>query len=193
MGFVTLGIFGIYLLPAQNSLQAAGLLLEGAVIIMISHGFVSSGMFAAVGFIYDRMHTRMIHDFGGLVQTMPTFASFLMLFAMANAGLPGTSGFIGEFMIILGAININFWVAFLAASTLILGAAYTLWMYKRVVFGAIVNDKIKSLADLQPNERLAFLVLAAFILLLGIYPQWIFEMVHQSLHQIMVYAYQTKI
>ena len=193
MGFVTLGIFGIYLLPNENSLQAAGLLLEGAVIIMISHGFVSSGMFAGVGYIYDRMHTRMIHDFGGLVETMPKFASFLMLFAMANAGLPGTSGFIGEFMIILGSININFWVAFLAATTLILGAAYTLWMYKRVVFGAIVNEKIKGLSDLKFNEWFAFLILAGFVLAVGIYPQWIFEMVHQSLHQIMVFAYKTKI
>lgn len=193
MGFVTLGIFGIYLLPTANAMQAAGLLLEGAVIIMISHGFVSSGMFASVGFIYDRMHTRMIHDFGGLVESMPKFASFLMLFAMANAGLPGTSGFIGEFMIILGAININFWVAFFAASTLILGAAYTLWMYKRVVFGAVLNEKIKNLADLHFNEWFAFLILGGFVLAVGIYPQWIFEMVHQSLHQIMVFAYKTKI
>ena len=193
MGFVTLGIFGIYLLPPENALQAAGLLLEGAVIIMISHGFVSSGMFAGVGFIYDRMHSRMIHDFGGLVERMPKFASFFMLFAMANAGLPGTSGFIGEFMIILGSVNINFWVAFLAATTLILGAAYTLWMYKRVVFGTIVNPKIKKLHDLHFNEWLAFLILAGFVLAVGIYPQWIFEMIHQSLHQIMVFAYKTKI
>jgi NADH-quinone oxidoreductase subunit M len=193
MGFVTLGIFGIYLLPSENALQAAGLLLEGAVIIMISHGFVSSGMFAGVGYIYDRMHTRMIHDFGGLVESMPKFASFMMLFAMANAGLPGTSGFIGEFMIILGSININFWVACLAATTLILGAAYTLWMYKRVVFGPIVHDKIKHIADLKFNEWFAFLILAGFVLAVGIYPQWIFEMVHQSLHQIMIFAYKTKI
>lgn len=193
MGFVTLGIFGIYLLPNQDALQSAGLLLEGAVIIMISHAFVSSGMFAGVGYIYDRMHTRMIDNFGGLVNSMPKFASFLMLFAMANAGLPGTSGFIGEFMVILGSIDISFWVAFWAAMTLILGAAYTLWMYKRVVFGPIVHAKIADLKDLTINEKLAFLILAFFVLLLGIYPNFIFTIINQSMHQVLVLAYKTKI
>ncbi len=193
MGFVTLGIFGIYLLPSAQALQGAALLLEGSVIIMISHAFVSSGMFASVGYIYDRMHTRMIHDFGGLVESMPIFASFLMLFGMANAGLPGTSGFIGEFMVILGAMHINFWVALLAASTLILGAAYTLWMYKRVIFGPITNAKIAQLKDLTVYEWLAFMLLAAFVLLVGIYPKWLFEYLHQPLHQLMVFAYKTKI
>jgi NADH-quinone oxidoreductase subunit M len=193
MGFVTLGIFGIYLLPSAQALQGAALLLEGSVIIMISHAFVSSGMFAGVGYIYDRMHTRMIHDFGGIVESMPMFSSFLMLFAMANAGLPGTSGFIGEFMVILGAMHINFWVAFLASTTLILGAAYTLWMYKRVIFGAIVNAKISQLKDLGSFEVLAFIFLAMFVLFIGIYPNWVMSYLHQSIHQLMVLAYKTKI
>jgi NADH-quinone oxidoreductase subunit M len=193
MGFVTLGIFGIYLLPSHHTLQGAALLLEGAVIIMISHAFVSSGMFAGVGFIYDRMHTRLINDFGGLVSSMPRFASFLMLFAMANAGLPGTSGFIGEFMVILGSIHINFWVAFLAATTLILGASYNLWMYKRVVFGPIVHHQISQLKDLNFSEGLAFLILAFFVLFIGIYPNWVFTLIHQSMHQILMLAYKTKI
>lgn len=193
MGFVTLGIFGIYLLPPAQALQGAALLLEGAVIIMISHAFVSSGMFAGVGYVYDRMHTRMIHDFGGIVESMPVYASFLMLFAMANAGLPGTSGFIGEFMVILGAMHINFWVAFLAATTLILGAAYTLWMYKRVIFGAAANAKIAQLKDLTAYEWMAFFLLAVFILLIGVYPNWLMTYLHQSIHQLMVFAYKTKI
>ena len=193
MGFVTLGLFGIFLLPGQNALQSAALLLEGAVMIMISHAFVSSGMFAAVGYIYDRMHTRMIHDFGGIVNTMPKYASFLMLFAMANAGLPGTSGFIGEFMVILGSMSINFWVAFWAATTLILGASYTLWMYKRVIFGAIANHHIANLKDLSAYEYVSFLLLALMVLFLGIYPKDLFNFLHQSLHQILVLAYKTKI
>lgn len=193
MGFVTLGLFGIFLLPTQNALQSAALLLEGSVMIMISHAFVSSGMFAAVGYIYDRMHTRMIQDFGGIVNTMPKYASFLMLFAMANAGLPGTSGFIGEFMVILGSMSISFWVAFWAATTLILGASYTLWMYKRVIFGAVANKNVAKLKDLSAYEFTSFLLLALMVLLFGIYPKHLFNVLHQSLHQIMVLAYKTKI
>lgn len=193
MGFVTLGIFGIYLLPSTQTLQGAAMLLEGAVIIMISHAFVSSGMFASVGYIYDRMHTRMIHDFGGLVESMPAFSSFLMLFAMANAGLPGTSGFIGEFMVILGAMHINFYVALLAATTLVLGAAYTLWMYKRVIFGSVANAQISQLKDLNTCEWTAFSILAVFVLGIGIFPNGLFNYLHESLHQIMVLAYKTKI
>jgi NADH-quinone oxidoreductase subunit M len=193
MGFVTLGIFGVFLLPSENALQSAALLLEGAVIIMISHAFVSSGMFAAVGYIYDRMHTRMISDFGGIVHSMPRYASFLMLFAMANAGLPGTSGFIGEFMVILGSMGINFWVAFWAATTLILGASYTLWMYKRVIFGPIANDSIAQLKDLSIYELLSFVLLAVFVIVLGVCPNTLFGILHQSLHQILMLAYKTKI
>lgn len=193
MGFVTLGLFGIFLLPQLNALQAGALLIEGSVMIMISHAFVSSGMFAAVGYIYDRMHTRMIQDFGGIVNTMPKFASFLMLFAMANAGLPGTSGFIGEFMVILGSMSISFWVAFWAATTLILGASYTLWMYKRVIFGAVANKQVAKLKDLNGFEISSFALLALFVIFLGVYPKDLFNLLHQSLHQIMMLAYKTKI
>lgn len=193
MGFVTLGLFGIFLLPSENTIQGASFLLEGAVFIMISHAFVSSGMFAGVGYIYDRMHTRMIDDLGGVVHTMPRYASFLMLFAMANAGLPGTSGFIGEFMVILGSMHINFCVAFLAATTLILGAAYTLWMYKRVIFGAIQNIHVAELKDLMSYETISFLLLAVFVILLGVYPNWLFSYIHQSMHDVLMLAYKTKI
>lgn len=193
MGFVTLGLFGIFLLPANNTIQGASFLLEGAVFIMISHAFVSSGMFAGVGYIYDRMHTRMIDDLGGVVNTMPRYASFLMLFAMANAGLPGTSGFIGEFMVILGSMHINFTVAFLAATTLILGAAYTLWMYKRVIFGSVQNKHVAELKDLMSYETISFLLLAVFVILLGVYPNWLFSYIHQSMHDVLMLAYKTKI
>src|SRR3990167_1006845 len=142
-GFVTLGCFAIYAVAGKSSPQTAALLLEGAIIVMISHAFISSGMFAGVGYIYDRLHTRNIADFGGIVNTMPIFATFFMLFGMANAGLPGTSGFVGEFMVILASMKVGFWIAFWAALTLILGAAYTLWMYKRVVFGVDTNKKIE--------------------------------------------------
>src|SRR3990167_724942 len=143
MGFVTLGCCAIYAVAGKSSPQTAALLLEGAIIVMISHTFISSGMFAGVGYIYDRLHTRNIADFGGIVNTMPIFATFFMLFGMANAGLPGTSGFVGEFMVILASMKVGFWIAFWAALTLILGAAYTLWMYKRVVFGVDTNKKIE--------------------------------------------------
>ena len=146
MGFVTLGFF---------IFNAYG--IEGALVQMISHGFVSAALFLCVGVMYDRMHTRMIGDYGGVVNTMPKFAAFMMLFAMANAGLPATSGFVGEFMVIMGAMKVNFWLAFVAATTLILGAAYTLWMYKRVIFGAVANDHVARLNDLNPRE---FAVLA---------------------------------
>ncbi|HVJ22490.1 MAG TPA: NADH-quinone oxidoreductase subunit M, partial [Burkholderiales bacterium] len=143
MGFVTLGFFTM----VNGTLTAYG--AEGALVQMISHGFVSAALFLCVGVMYDRMHTRMIGDYGGVVNTMPKFAAFMMLFAMANAGLPATSGFVGEFMVIMGAMKANFWLAFVAASTLVLGAAYTLWMYKRVIFGAVANDQVRGLTDLS--------------------------------------------
>ncbi len=141
MGFVTLGFF------IFNQLG-----MEGAIVQMISHGFVSGAMFLSIGVLYDRMHSRQIADYGGVVNVMPKFAAFVMLFSMANCGLPGTSGFVGEFMVILAAVQYNFWIAGGAAVTLILGAAYTLWMYKRVYFGAIANDHVKGLARHQPSR-----------------------------------------
>ena len=141
MGFVTLGLF---------IFNAYG--MEGALLQMISHGFVAGALFLCIGVMYDRVHSRQIVDYGGVVNTMPVFAAFFMLFAMANSGLPGTSGFVGEFMVIMGAVKVNFWYAFAAASTLVFGAAYTLWMYKRVVFGAVANDHVKHLHDIGARE-----------------------------------------
>lgn len=193
MGFVTLGCFGLYGIAAHSGLSNAGLLLEGAIIIMISHGFVSSGMFAGVGFIYDRLHTRQINQMGGIVNSMPIFASFFMLFAMANAGLPGTSGFVGEFMIILAIIKANFWVAFWAATTLILGAAYTLWMYKRAIFGKAESKEVQAMKDLSPFELCAFTLLGVMVLLMGVYPKPVLNLVHQSASYTLAQADKTKL
>jgi NADH-quinone oxidoreductase subunit M len=160
MGFVTLGFF----LFSQLG-------LEGAVVQMISHGFISAAMFLCVGVLYDRMHSRQIADYGGVANTMPVFAAFAVFFAMANSGLPGTSGFVGEFMVILASVKYNFWVAFIAATTLIFGASYTLWMVKRVFYGEASNSKVAALKDLTRREFLLLSVLALFTLGLGVYPQ----------------------
>ncbi len=173
MGFVTLGFF------LFNPLG-----IEGGLLQMISHGFVSAAMFLCIGVVYDRMHSRRIADYGGVANTMPKFAAFWMLFAMANAGLPGTSGFIGEFLVILGAVQINFWYAFLAATTLIFGAAYTLWMYKRVVFGDIANASVRALADIGAREFAILAILAACVLAMGIYPKPFTEPMHASVNKL---------
>lgn len=193
MGFVTLGCFAIFAITGNASLQTAGLVLEGAIVVMISHAFVSSAMFAGVGFVYDRMHTRQVRDFGGIVNTMPMFATFFMLFAMANAGLPGSSGFVGEFMVILGSIQAGFWVAFWAATTLIIGAAYTLWMYKRVIFGAVENPRVAELKDLSPFETSAYVLLAIMVIAMGVYPKPILEYVHQSVSHTLAQADKSKL
>lgn len=182
MGFVTLGFF---------LFNAIG--LEGSIVQMISHGFISSAMFLSVGVLYDRMHSRQIADYGGVVNTMPKFAAFAVLFAMANAGLPGTSGFVGEFMVILGALQINFWYAFLASTTLILGAAYTLWMVKRVFFGDIANSHVAELVDLNKRELLILSTLAILVIGFGVYPQPITEMTHATVAQFLDHMAQTKI
>jgi NADH-quinone oxidoreductase subunit M len=181
MGFVTLGFF------IFNAMGA-----EGALVQMISHGFVSAAMFLCVGVMYDRMHTRMISDYGGVVNTMPKFAAFMMLFAMANSGLPGTSGFVGEFLVILGAMKAGFWVAFIAATTLILGAAYTLWMYKRVIFGAVANDHVAKLKDLNPREFLVLALLAAAVLIMGVYPKPFTDVMHNSVNELLRHVAQPK-
>ena len=174
MGFVTLGFF------IFNSYG-----IEGALIQMISHGFVSAAMFLCVGVMYDRMHSRNIADYGGVVNTMPRFASLMMLFAMANCGLPATSGFVGEFMVILGAMKADFWLAFAAATTLVFGAAYTLWMYKRVIFGAVANDHVAALSDLNSREFLVLGLLAAAVLAMGIYPLPFTEVMHASVNDLL--------
>jgi NADH-quinone oxidoreductase subunit M len=182
MGFVTLGFFVF---------NAYG--IEGGLVQMISHGFVSAALFLCVGVLYDRMHTRMIGDYGGVVNTMPKFASFLMLFAMANSGLPATSGFVGEFMVIMGAMKANFWLAFVAASTLVLGAAYTLWMYKRVVFGPVANDHVASLNDLNWRETAVLGALAAAVLFMGVYPLPFTEVMHASVNELLKHVASPKL
>jgi len=166
--------------------------VEGGLVQMISHGFVSAALFLCVGVMYDRMHTRMIGDYGGVVNTMPKFAAFMMLFAMANSGLPATSGFVGEFMVIMGAMKANFWLAFVAATTLILGAAYTLWMYKRVIFGAVANTNVGALKDLNPREFAVLAALAAAVLLMGIYPLPFTEVMHASVNELLKHVATAK-
>jgi len=171
MGFVTLGLFiSMALVRNDNNAEAAYLGVSGAMVQMISHGFVSGAMFASVGVLYDRMHTRMIKDYGGVANTMPWFAALWVLFSMANCGLPGTSGFVGEFMVILASFQMNPWVAFAAAFTLIIGAAYTLWLVKRVIFGAVANDHVAHLHDMNLRETLVLGAFAAGVLLVGVWP-----------------------
>ncbi len=174
MGFVTLGFF---------IFNYWG--VEGGLVQMISHVFVSAALFLCVGVMYDRMHSRMISDYGGVVNTMPKFAALMMLFAMANCGLPATSGFVGEFMVIMGAMKANFWLAFAAATTLVFGAAYTLWMYKRVIFGAVANDQVAALSDLNGRELIVLGLLAASVLLMGVYPLPFTEVMHASVNELL--------
>jgi len=174
MGFVTLGFF---------IFNAYG--VEGGLVQMISHGFVSAAMFLCVGVLYDRMHSRAIADYGGVVNTMPKFATLMMLFAMANAGLPATSGFVGEFMVIMGAMKTGFWLALVAATTMIWGAAYTLWMYKRVIFGAVANDHVAKLKDLNLREVIVLAALAIAVLWLGVYPLPVTEVMHASVSDLL--------
>jgi len=182
MGFVTLG-FMLF-----NPLG-----IEGGLIQMISHGFVSAAMFLCVGVMYDRVHSRQISDYGGVVNTMPKFAAFFMLFAMANAGLPGTSGFVGEFMVVLGAVKVNFWWAALAATTLIFGAAYTLWMYKRVVFGPVANAHVAEMKDIDGREFIVLAVLAILVLGLGLYPMPLSEVMHASVNNLLEHVAHSKL
>jgi NADH-quinone oxidoreductase subunit M len=160
---------------------------------MISHGFVSAALFLCVGVMYDRMHSRMISDYGGVVNTMPKFAALMMLFAMANSGLPATSGFVGEFMVILGAMKANFWLAFLAATTLVWGASYTLWMYKRVIFGAVANPHVAALKDLNSREVIVLSLLAAAVLFMGVYPLPFTEVMHASVNELLRHVGASKL
>jgi NADH-quinone oxidoreductase subunit M len=171
MGFVTLGMFiGFQIVAHTGRTTGIELGLDGAVVQMLSHGLVSGAMFLCVGVMYDRVHSREISAYGGVINTMPKFAAFMVLFALANSGLPGTSGFIGEFMVILAAFKANVWYAFLAATILVLGAAYTLWLIKRVIYGAVGNDKVAALTDLNGREFLVLGALAVAVLLVGLWP-----------------------
>ena len=194
MGFVTLGFFIVYtIVDNTGSTSGAAMGIEGALVQMISHGFVSGAMFLCVGVMYDRLHSREIADYGGVVNTMPTFAAFMVLFAMANAGLPGTSGFVGEFMVILASFKANFWISFFAATTLIFGAAYTLWMVKRVIFGDVVNEGVKSLKDINNREFLVLGLLAVAVLLVGIWPAPLLEVMSTTVDHLVIQITQSKL
>jgi NADH-quinone oxidoreductase subunit M len=182
MGFVTLGFF---------IFNADGML--GGMIQMISHGFVSAALFLCVGVLYDRVHSRQISDYGGVANTMPVFAAFFVLFAMANTGLPGTSGFVGEFFVVLGTIKVSFWQAFLAATTLIFGAAYTLWMIKRVVYGGIANEHVAELKDVNAREMVFLVLLAAAVLWMGIYPKPFADVMNPTVQELLRHVSQSKL
>lgn len=182
MGFVTLGFFMF------NDMS-----VQGGIAQMISHGFVSGAMFMSIGVLYDRMHTREIAQYGGVVNTMPKFAAFFILFSLANAGLPATSGFIGEFMVILGAVKFNFWIGLLAATALILGASYSLWLAKRVIFGAVANHHVAELIDLDKREFFILGLLAIAVLAMGLYPAPVMDMMQTSVTDLLKHVSVTKI
>ena len=182
MGFVTLGFF-IF----------SELGVSGAIVQMISHGFISGAMFLCIGVLYDRMHTREIADYGGVINTMPRFTAFALFFALANIGLPGTSGFVGEWMVILGSVKANFWLGALAATTLVFGAAYTLWMVKRVYFGEVANPQVKALVDINGREFLMLALLAAAVMWMGLYPKPFTDVMHVSVTQLLQHVAQSKL
>ena len=182
MGFVTLGFF------IFNELG-----VSGAIVQMISHGFVSGAMFLSIGVLYDRVHSREISAYGGVVNTMPKFAAFALLFAMANCGLPATGGFVGEWMVILGTVKYSFWLGAIAATALVFGAAYTLWMYKRVYFGAVTNDNVRGLTDINGREFLMLAVLAVAVLWMGIYPKPFTDVMHASVTELLKHVAMSKL
>ena len=194
MGFVTLGFFIAFnIYRHTGSLSGAAMGIEGGMVQMVSHGFISGALFLCVGVLYDRVHSRQIRDYGGVANTMPIFAAFMVLFAMANAGLPGTSGFVGEFMVILSSFKASFWIAFLAATTLILGAAYTLWLVKRVIFGEIGNHHVAELEDVGSREIIMLSLLAAAVLLLGLWPDPLTATMHATVDNLLQHITVTKL
>ena len=182
MGFVTLGFF-----------MFSELTVSGGIVQMISHGFISGAMFLSIGVLYDRVHSREIASYGGVANTMPKFAAFAVLFAMANCGLPGTSGFVGEWMVIIGAVKFNFWLAALSATTLVFGAAYTLWMVKRVYFGAVANDHVRELTDINAREFTMLALLAVAVLWMGVYPKPFTDVMHVSVIELLKHVAQSKL
>ena len=185
MGFVTLGSFLVYdIIAGTGTVQGAGMGIDGAMVQMVSHGLISGALFLCVGVMYDRVHSREISAYGGVVNTMPKFAAFMVFFALANAGLPGTSGFVGEFLVIIAAFKANFWYAFLAAVTLILGAAYTLWLVKRVIFGEVANHHVAELTDLNYREFIILGVLAVAVLVVGLWPAPLLEVMQATVQHL---------
>ncbi len=182
MGFVTLGFF---IFNSQG--------IEGGLVQMISHGFISGALFLCVGVLYDRLHSRRIHDYGGVANTMPIFAALFMLFAMANSGLPGTSGFVGEFLVIVGSFQVSPWYAFAAATILVFGAAYTLWMYKRVIFGKVTNEGVAGLKDVNAREAFYLVLLAIAVLAMGLWPDPFLQVMHASVEHLLTQATTSKL
>jgi NADH-quinone oxidoreductase subunit M len=194
MGFVTLGFFIVFTIIRNPDVSGGAVMgIEGGMVQMISHGFISGALFLCVGVLYDRVHSREIADYGGVINTMPWFGAFVVFFAMANAGLPGTSGFVGEFMVILATFRADFWWAFLAATTLVLAAAFTLWMVKRVIFGEVKNEKVAGLQDLNRRETFNLGVLAAAVLALGIWPAPLMEVMHASVENLVAHVGECKL
>jgi NADH-quinone oxidoreductase subunit M len=194
MGFVTLGAFVVYeIVRHTGSVQGAGMGLDGAMVQMVSHGLISGALFLCVGVLYDRVHSRQIADYGGVINTMPVFAAFMVLFALANTGLPGTSGFVGEFLVIVASFRASFWFSFLAAVTLVLGAAYTLWLVKRVVFGPVTSPRVAALKDLNGREFLVLASLAVAVLLVGVWPAPLLKVMQPTIHHLVTQAIATKL
>ncbi|HUO83114.1 MAG TPA: NADH-quinone oxidoreductase subunit M [Gammaproteobacteria bacterium] len=194
MGFATLGFFLAFaILRNTGEMQGAVLAMSGGMVQMISHGLISGALFLCVGVLYDRLHSRRIADYGGVVNTMPTFAAFMVLFALANAGLPGMSGFVGEFLVIVASFKASFWFAFLAGTTLILGAAYTLWLVKRVIFGAVASEAVAGLHDLNTREFIVLGILAVSVLALGVYPAPLIEAMQPTLEHLLAQVVEGKL
>ena len=194
MGFVTLGAFVVYeIVRHTGSVQGAGMGLDGAMVQMVSHGLISGALFLCVGVLYDRVHSRQIADYGGVINTMPVFAAFMVLFALANTGLPGTSGFVGEFLVIIASFHASFWFSFLAAVTLVLGAAYTLWLVKRVVFGPVTSPRVAALEDLNGREFVVLGALAVAVLLVGVWPAPLLKVMQPTIHHLVIQALATKL
>jgi NADH-quinone oxidoreductase subunit M len=194
MGFVTLGSFLVYdIVRATGSVQGAGMGLDGAMVQMVSHGLVSGALFLCVGVLYDRMHTRQISDYGGVINTMPIFAAFMVLFALANTGVPGTSGFVGEYLVVIAAFKASFWYSLLAATTLVLSAVYSLWLVKRVIYGPVGNDRVAALKDLNGREFIILATLAVAVLVVGIWPAPLLKMMQPTIHHLVDQAIATKI
>lgn len=194
MGFVTLGFFVIFGIARNTgSLNGAVMGIEGGMVQMVSHGFISGALFLCVGVLYDRIHSRQIKDYGGVANTMPVFAAFMVLFSLANTGLPGTSGFVGEFMVILSSFKASFWIAFMASLTLILSAAYMLWLVKRVIYGEIGNPQVAALQDVNCREAIILGILAAAVLLMGIWPDPLTSVMHASADNLVQHVMQSKL
>ena len=194
MGFVTLGFFLAWAIVARTGgLPGIAMGITGGMVQMISHGFVSGALFLCVGVMYDRLHSRQIADYGGVVNTMPRFAAFMVLFALANAGLPGTSGFVGEFLVILASFQASFWYAFLAATTLVVGAAYTLWLVKRVIFGPVANEGVAAMRDLNAREFLVLGLVAAGVLGLGLWPAPLVDVMSATVDNLASHITQSKL